>query len=225
MNRDHTEELLKDLAEARKKKKKSHDSPNTPPGSPPYQPPPPSPPSGPSGTLNLLELLDHHKCHHHLLHFHPPTKKVNHIALSHQALQRQLPQLNIKLRQRLIQDSGRLSHQPLKISKWRMIWLPMHKYTRLMMKTSGMPIFLRVADLSILKMKAAYYLDVGLEQMVPDQMWIEEECKYDIAAIAVRTHMRILSVVIIEVFSMYGYDYMKKILLRRADLNEHIIAE
>ncbi|GJZ79159.1 hypothetical protein Tco_0643996 [Tanacetum coccineum] len=36
--------------------------------------------------------------------------------------------------------------------------------------------------LSISKMKAAYYPDVGLEQMVPDQMWIEEECKYDLAA-------------------------------------------
>ncbi|GKF54426.1 hypothetical protein Tco_0161336, partial [Tanacetum coccineum] len=32
---------------------------------------------------------------------------------------------------------------------------------------------LRLA-LSISKMKAAYYPDVGLEQMVPDQMWIEE---------------------------------------------------
>nr|GEX28150.1 retrovirus-related Pol polyprotein from transposon TNT 1-94 [Tanacetum cinerariifolium] len=63
------------------------------------------------------------------------------------------------------------------------------------------------------------------EQLVPDQMWIEEECKYDIAAIAVRTHMRILSVVRIEVFSMYRYDYMTKIVLRRADLNEHIIVE
>ncbi|GJT23288.1 hypothetical protein Tco_0893225 [Tanacetum coccineum] len=79
--------------------------------------------------------------------------------------------------------------------------------------------------LSISKMKAAYYPDVGLEQMVPDQMWIEEECKYDIAAIAVRTHMRILSVVRIEVFSLYGYDYMKKIVLRRADLKEYTIAE
>nr|GEY52355.1 hypothetical protein [Tanacetum cinerariifolium] len=37
--------------------------------------------------------------------------------------------------------------------------------------------------------------------------------------------MRILSVVSIEVFSMYGYDYMKKIVLRRADLNEHVFAE
>ncbi|GKA85110.1 retrovirus-related pol polyprotein from transposon TNT 1-94, partial [Tanacetum coccineum] len=97
--------------------------------------------------------------------------------------------------------------------------------------------------LSISKMKAAYYPDVGLEQMVPDQMWIEEECKYDVAAMygishwwfqrqrfyidqhtsegdrrAVRTHMRILSVVRIEVFPMYGYNYMKKIVLCRADL-------
>ncbi|GJS73913.1 copia protein [Tanacetum coccineum] len=105
--------------------------------------------------------------------------------------------------------------------------------------------------LSITKMKAAYYPDVGLEQMVPDQMWIEEECMYDISATygishwwfkrqkfyidrhsaetnrraIVRTHMRILSVVRIEVFSIYGYDYMKKIVLRRADNQEYTIAE
>nr|GFC19401.1 hypothetical protein [Tanacetum cinerariifolium] len=41
MNRDHTDELLKDLAEARKKKKKRGDSSKTPPDSPPHQPPPP----------------------------------------------------------------------------------------------------------------------------------------------------------------------------------------
>nr|GEV21273.1 retrovirus-related Pol polyprotein from transposon TNT 1-94 [Tanacetum cinerariifolium] len=43
--------------------------------------------------------------------------------------------------------------------------------------------------LSISKMKAAYYPNVGLEQMVPDQFWIDDECKYDIAA-------------------MYGFEYM-----------------
>ncbi|GKA03981.1 hypothetical protein Tco_0676762 [Tanacetum coccineum] len=99
--------------------------------------------------------------------------------------------------------------------------------------------------LLISKMKAAYYPDVGLEQMVPDQMWIEEECKYDITVMydishwwfqrqrfyidrqtsegdrrAVRTHMRILSVVRIKVFPMYGYNYIKKIVIRRADLKE-----
>ncbi|GJU17738.1 hypothetical protein Tco_1145704 [Tanacetum coccineum] len=106
-------------------------------------------------------------------------------------------------------------------------------------------------------MKAAFYPDVslGLNKLgqlwgVPDQFWIEEECKYDIAAMygishwwfqrqrfyidrfssegdrrAVRTHMRILSVIRIEVFSLYGYNYMKKIILCRADLKEDVIAE
>ncbi|GJW35605.1 hypothetical protein Tco_0058525 [Tanacetum coccineum] len=50
MDRDHTDQLLTDLAEARRKKKRRHDSPKTPPGSPPHQPPPPPPPAGPSGT-------------------------------------------------------------------------------------------------------------------------------------------------------------------------------
>nr|GFC51208.1 hypothetical protein [Tanacetum cinerariifolium] len=50
MNHNHTDELLTDLAEARRKKKKRHDSPKTPHGSPPHQPPPPPPPAGLSGT-------------------------------------------------------------------------------------------------------------------------------------------------------------------------------
>ncbi|GJY02731.1 hypothetical protein Tco_0360883, partial [Tanacetum coccineum] len=45
--------------------------------------------------------------------------------------------------------------------------------------------------LSISKMKAAFYPDVGLEQLVPDQFWIEEECKYDIAAINLVIRQRV----------------------------------
>ncbi|GJY81878.1 hypothetical protein Tco_0494629 [Tanacetum coccineum] len=82
-------------------------------------------------------------------------------------------------------------------------------------------------------------------------MWIEAECMYDISATygishwwfrrqkfyidqhsvetnrraIVRTHMRILSVVSIDVFSIYGYDYMKQLVLRRADNQEYTIAE
>nr|GEX18279.1 hypothetical protein [Tanacetum cinerariifolium] len=48
MNRDHTDELLINSAEARKKKKKRHDSLKTPPMSPPHQLPPPPSPAGPS---------------------------------------------------------------------------------------------------------------------------------------------------------------------------------
>ncbi|GJU32039.1 hypothetical protein Tco_1175628 [Tanacetum coccineum] len=56
MDRDHSDQLLTDLAEARRKKKKRHDSPKTPPGSPPHQPPPPPPPAGPSGTSGSSQL-------------------------------------------------------------------------------------------------------------------------------------------------------------------------
>nr|GEU40254.1 hypothetical protein [Tanacetum cinerariifolium] len=49
-NHDNTDDLLKDLAEARKKKKKRRDSPKTPPGSPPHQSHPPPPPAGLFGT-------------------------------------------------------------------------------------------------------------------------------------------------------------------------------
>nr|GFA75422.1 hypothetical protein [Tanacetum cinerariifolium] len=50
INRDHSEELAHNLAEARKKRKKGRESPKTPPGSSSHQPPPPLPPAGPSGT-------------------------------------------------------------------------------------------------------------------------------------------------------------------------------
>nr|GEY47680.1 hypothetical protein [Tanacetum cinerariifolium] len=50
MNRDHTDKLLTNLAEVRRKKKKRYDSPKTPPGSPPHQPAPPPPPAGTSRT-------------------------------------------------------------------------------------------------------------------------------------------------------------------------------
>ncbi|GJT02485.1 hypothetical protein Tco_0823654 [Tanacetum coccineum] len=104
--------------------------------------------------------------------------------------------------------------------------------------------------LSISKMKAASYLDFGLELLVPEQMWIDDVCTYDISAKYgishwwfnrqkfyidrhdspsrrkdVRTHMRILSVVRIKAYSRYGYDYLSEIVLRRADFQEHTIAE
>ncbi|GKD04009.1 hypothetical protein Tco_1178983 [Tanacetum coccineum] len=50
MAHDHTDQLLTDLAEARRKKKKRHTSLKTPPGSPPHQPPPPFSPVGSSRT-------------------------------------------------------------------------------------------------------------------------------------------------------------------------------
>ncbi|GJW71879.1 hypothetical protein Tco_0128796 [Tanacetum coccineum] len=99
-------------------------------------------------------------------------------------------------------------------------------------------------------MKAARYPEFGLELLVSEQMWIDEVCTYDKSAAygishwwfnrqkfyidrhdspshrrEVKKHMRILSVVRIQAYSRYGYDYLKEITLRRADYQEYTIAE
>nr|GEV09840.1 hypothetical protein [Tanacetum cinerariifolium] len=322
MNHDHTNELLKDLAEARKKKKKRRDSPKMPPGSPPHQPPPPPPPVGPSGTSRspgafrssqvppLPPSTNQEGQSHgstatsssktaasakykawtttdtrlrtsisstledlHIDDDMAPDVQV-HSSNDEDIRNAHIPKVNLRQDWWKPLEETDLLHQNLpgpvfelvKVFHPNVIHLQyqMEECHKLLTNSvddliirhnvskplppDGPPSqvtiqsdfffkkdleYLRYSSkggrpaLSILKMKAAYYLDVGLEQMVPDQMWIEEECKHTSKGDrkAVWNHMRILSVVKIEVFSMYGYDYMKKIVLRRADLNEHIIAK
>ncbi|GKD26196.1 hypothetical protein Tco_1232410 [Tanacetum coccineum] len=103
--------------------------------------------------------------------------------------------------------------------------------------------------LSISKLKVANYQDFGLEELVL-LLWIKSECDYDISAAydishwwfkrkefyitrhsatsyrrAVRSHMKILSVVSLKTFSKYGYTYLKEIVLRRADYQDYKISE
>nr|GEY42278.1 monodehydroascorbate reductase [Tanacetum cinerariifolium] len=189
MNRDHTDELLKDLAEARNKKKKRRDSLKMPPRN--------------AYILKVNSWQDWWKPLEEDIPAPPePAWSIPSSDLSKNA-NKPLP-LGGPPGQVIIQSDFFFNKNL--------------EYLRYDSKGSR-------PTLSISKMKAAYYPDVGLDQMMPDQIWIEEECKYDIAAIAVRTHIWILSVVRIEVFSMYGYDYIKKIVLRRENLNEQIIAE
>ncbi|GJV33256.1 hypothetical protein Tco_1393656 [Tanacetum coccineum] len=93
------------------------------------------------------------------------------------------------------------------------------------------------------------YLDFGLEELVPS-LWVESEREYDISAVygithwwfrrkefyinkhsessdreAVRSQMRILSVISVKVFEKYGYNYLREIILRRADYQEYKISE
>nr|GEZ53179.1 monodehydroascorbate reductase [Tanacetum cinerariifolium] len=346
MNRDHSEELTKDLAKVRKKKKKSRESPKTPPGSPPHQPPPPPPPAGPFGASGSSEAFGSSQVPPPLplppstnqegqsKGSTAPSSSKTAASAEHQAWTTtdirlrssiSLTPADLQIDEDMAPDEQaqssddediRSAHIPkasalvsnsspppedllllqtgditmfmdwfckrrgitelkpqdlegpafeiIKVFHPDVIHLQyqMEECHKLLTDSvddsilrhnvskpsplGGPPSkvtiqsdfffnkdleYLRYGSkgsrptLSISKMKAAYYPDVGLEQMVPDQIWIEKECKYDIAAIAVRTHMRILSVVRIEVFSMYGYDYKKKIVLRCADLNEHVIAE
>nr|GEX06732.1 ribonuclease H-like domain, reverse transcriptase, RNA-dependent DNA polymerase [Tanacetum cinerariifolium] len=103
--------------------------------------------------------------------------------------------------------------------------------------------------LSISKLKSAYYLDFGLEELVPS-LWTESKSAYDISSAygishwwfkrkefyitrhsapsdrrAVRSNMRILSVVSLKTFSKYSYTYLKEIVLRRADYKKYKISE
>ncbi|GJY20153.1 hypothetical protein Tco_0392719 [Tanacetum coccineum] len=79
-------------------------------------------------------------------------------------------------------------------------------------------------DLSISKLKAAYYPDFRLEELVPSR-WIESEREYDISTAYVRSHIKILSVVSLKTFSRYGYTFLREIVLRRADYKEYKISE
>ncbi|GJV56025.1 hypothetical protein Tco_1457030 [Tanacetum coccineum] len=319
MDRDHTDQLLTDLVEARRKKKRRHDSSKTPSGSPPYQPPPPPPPAAAPSSSKTAASAEYMAWTTTDTRFKPfvssipedlpmnddsaPDEQV-HSSDDEDIGSDHIPKVNLKQdwwkplpeeeRPATPEPAWSIlsSNLPVPINNWASALASTYApppENSLLAQTCDMEIFmdwynvskplplggqpgqvtiqadfffnkdleyLRYGSkgdrpaLSISKMKAAYYPDVGLEQMVPDQMWIDEECKYDIAAMygishwwfqrqrfyidrhtsegdrkAVRTHMRILSVVRIEVFSLYGYDYMKKIVLRRADLNEHIISE
>ncbi|GJW49635.1 hypothetical protein Tco_0090986 [Tanacetum coccineum] len=296
---DHTDQLLTDLAEARRKKKKRHTSPKTPLGSPPHQPPPPPPPAGSSGTpgasrasgLSQLppppppppstnqsdqststtapsssktavvakytawtttdtRLKPSVSSIPEELHMDDDTTPDEQVQSSgdEDIGHDHIPMVNLRQNTRTCltgdmaifmdwfckkqgiielkqQDLEGPAYEIVKVFHPNVIHLQYQMEECHKLLTDQVDESILSPALSILKMKAAYYPDVGLEQMVPDQMWIKEECKYDIASIAVRTHMRILSVVRIEVFSLYGYDYMKKIVLRRADLKEYTIAE
>nr|GEW53130.1 hypothetical protein [Tanacetum cinerariifolium] len=352
MNRDHSEELAQDLAEARKKKKKSRESPKSPPGSPPHQPPPPPLPPGPFGAWGAPKASRSSQQPPPT----PPPSSTNQESSSKgsaapssskaaaSAEYQAWTTNDVRLRPSISLTPTDLemdedmeerpatpeptwsissSDVPVPPNNWASALASNYSpppEDSLLAQTGDMATFidwfykrrgiteLKPQDLegpvfeiikcgrphkrnnvskplplggppgqvaiqydfffnkdleylrygskgsrpalSISKMKAAYYPDAGLERMVPDQFWIDEECKYDIAAMygishwwfprqrfyidrhtsegdrnAVRTHMRILSVVRIDVFSMYGYDYIKMIVLRRADLNEHVIAK
>ncbi|GJR43114.1 hypothetical protein Tco_1311217 [Tanacetum coccineum] len=103
--------------------------------------------------------------------------------------------------------------------------------------------------LSMSKLKAAYYPDFRLEEFVPS-LWTESERDYDINSAygishwwfkrkefyitkhsapsdrnAVRSHMKILSVVSLKTFSRYGYTFLREIVLRRVKYKENKISE
>nr|GEZ12908.1 hypothetical protein [Tanacetum cinerariifolium] len=290
MNRDHFEELAKDLAEARKKKKKSRDSPKTLHGSPPHQPPPPPLPAGLSRALGspgasrssqvppLPPLPPSTNQKGQSKGFAAPSSSKTAASAEYQAWTTtaqssddedigndHIPKVNLRqdwwkpleeerpatpeptwsilssdvpvlknnwasalastysppLEDSLLAQTGP-AFEPIKVFHPNVIHLQYqmeecHKLPTdsvddsILRHNVSKPLplggppgqvtiqsdfffnkdlkYLRNGSngsrpaLSISKMKAAYYPDIGLEQMVPEQMWIDEECKYDVTSI------------------------------------------
>nr|GEW70581.1 reverse transcriptase domain-containing protein [Tanacetum cinerariifolium] len=277
MNRDHSEELAQDLAEARKKKKKSRVSPKTPHGSPPHQPPPPPLPAWTTTDIRLMPSISLIPADLEIDEDTGPDEQAQ-LSDDEDIGSAHIPKVNLRQdwwkpfeeeRPATLEPAWSIqsSNVPVPTNKWASAmaynyspppkdslftltgdiatfidWFCKRRECHKLLTDNvddpilrnnvskplplgGLPSQVTIQSdfffnkdleyirygskgsrpaLSISKMKATYYPDARLEQMALDQFWIDEECKYDIATIAVRTHMRILSVVRIKVFSMYG---------------------
>nr|GEU53310.1 retrovirus-related Pol polyprotein from transposon TNT 1-94 [Tanacetum cinerariifolium] len=181
MNRDHTDELLTDLAEARKKRKRDMIHRN-------YH----------MGLHLISHLLLHHQQASALASTNTPPPENSLLAQTGDMtmfmdfFHPNVIHLNYQMEEchKLLTDSVDKSIIRYNVSKPLPLGGPPVqvtiqfdfffnkdlKYLRYDSK-GGRP------ALSISKKKADYYPDVILEQMMPDQMWIKEECKYNIAAI------------------------------------------
>ncbi|GKA55051.1 hypothetical protein Tco_0754000 [Tanacetum coccineum] len=79
--------------------------------------------------------------------------------------------------------------------------------------------------LSISKMKVARYPDFGLELLVPEQMWIDEVCTYEISDAYGISHWWFNQQKFYIKRHDSLYDYLSEIILRRANFQEYKIAE
>nr|GEX05843.1 hypothetical protein [Tanacetum cinerariifolium] len=243
MNHDHSEVLLKDLAEARKKKKKRRDSPKMPPGSPPHQPPPLPPPAGPSGAFGSSGSSQ-------VPPPPPPPPSTNQedlqmdddMALDAQAQSSDdedienahIPKVNLRQGwwKPLEEDrpatpepvwSIPLSDVPYEMEECHKLLVDSVDDSIIMHNVSK-PLPLRGPPGQV-TIQSDFFFNKDLEYLRYGRKGSRPAHTSEGDHRAVGTYMRILSVVRTEVFSMYGYDYMKKIVLHRVDLNEHIIAK
>nr|GEW75477.1 hypothetical protein [Tanacetum cinerariifolium] len=227
------------IEEARQKKRKRRDVPRTPSGSPPPQPPPPPPPAGAYGAPGSEVPSSSKFAASAPYSMAWTTSDTRYELAGVDWTNPEGDQVKVNVN-RPLPLGGPQGHVTIQSQFFFNNDL---EYLRHGNKGSS-------PTLSISKMKAASYPDFGLELLVPEQMWIEDVCTYDISTKygisywwfnrqkfyidrhdssshrkEVRSHMRILSVVRIKAYLRYGYDYLSGIVLRRADLQNYTIAE
>nr|GEX21225.1 hypothetical protein [Tanacetum cinerariifolium] len=226
LERDYSDQRLSNLEEAHQKKRKRRDVPRTPSGCPSPQPPPPSPPAGASGAPCTSRASGSSQL--------PPSPPPPSTGTSRSSQQQSSKAPSSSKYICLIMKTLRMiTYQQLIREKATALALTYVTSVEnsLLAKTRDMTNFLNweylrhgskrsSPTLSISKMKAASYPDFGLELLVPEQIHDSPSRRKEVTS-----HMRILSVVSIKAYSRYGYDYLSKIVLRIADLQEHMVAE
>ncbi|GJX56392.1 hypothetical protein Tco_0286289 [Tanacetum coccineum] len=207
---DYSNQCLADQEEARKKKRKRRESPRTPPGSPPTQPPLPPPLVGddsiPEEHVLLSDDEDSENDHQPKADLRkdwwkPLPEEERSATLKHawtipssnksdvvDWTNPEGDQVRINVN-RPLPLGGPLGHVTIQL---QFFFNKDMEYLRYGSKGSN-------PALSISKMKAASYLDFGLELLVLEQIHDSPSHRKDI-----RTHMRILSVVRIKAYSRYG---------------------
>ncbi|GJS80745.1 hypothetical protein Tco_0730626 [Tanacetum coccineum] len=249
MNRDHSDQLQADLAEARKKHRNRSDSPRTPFGSPPLQPPSPPPPAGASGALDNGAPSSSKAAASTLQSMAWTTFDTRYESAGFAATQETSPTYYLMNDDYIPDEQWKLLPEEERPATLEPAWtIPSSNVSDV--ENNWASVKGCIQALSISKMKVAHYYNFGLELLVPEHMWIDDICTYDISASfgifhwwfnhqkfyidqhtgdssrkVVRTHMRILNVVRIKSYSRYGYDYLKEITLCRADHQEYTIAE
>nr|GEZ44244.1 hypothetical protein [Tanacetum cinerariifolium] len=145
------DQLLSDLEEARQKKRKRRDIPRTPYGSPPPQPPPPPPLAGASGALGTSKASGSSQ-------FPPPPPPLS--TGTFRSAQQQGSEAP--------SSSKSAASAPQSID-WTTSGTRYESAGLSRSQDKGSS-----TALSISKMKAASYLDFGLELLMLEQMWIDD---------------------------------------------------
>nr|GFA61475.1 hypothetical protein [Tanacetum cinerariifolium] len=175
----------------------------------------------------LLELPDHPKCHHHL-HLYPPVKKV-HLEIDEDMALDEQAQLSD------VEDIG--SAHILTVNLRQGWWKPFEEERPATLEPAWS---IRSSDVLVPTNNWASALAFGLMRSANK---ILLQCMVSLTggskdndSTLIDTHLKVIAAQSGHIcgssvlyksksFSMYGYDYIKKTVLRHADLNKHVIAE
>ncbi|GKC76289.1 hypothetical protein Tco_1127063 [Tanacetum coccineum] len=206
---DYSNQSLAYQEEARKKKRKRRESPRTPPGSPPTQPLPTPPLAGASGALANIPKAQE-------------LSPTDYLMQDDSIPEEQAKSVEVGAAGETVRDNAsNFEGQAYEVVK---AFYPDVIHFQFQMEEGPRYSQLRLTgrihkEIKPESMSTDHCLSMFLQKFYIDRHDSLSRRK------GVRTHMRILSVVIIKAYSRYGYDYLSEIVLRRADFQEHTIAE